>query len=160
MAYHIKQLWSGQQPRLVKIYDPVTHYQRAARFSTREDALGACAIMSRIITASNYEGGRATRGAKPMIEQAITPRQFAEWVASCHREVQTATGYFDECRRLATKLLELNVPEPWREPVRVMAQGGYYYGADSWMESAAGKTEGANAGHSEQHDDPNLPERP
>lgn len=84
-----------------------------------------------------------------MTEQAITAEQFKEWVGACARAVRHTITYTHEVEVVDRVCRQLNVPEAWREPVRVMAQGGYYYGADSWMESAVGKTEQANteAGH-------------
>ncbi len=56
MAWRIRQFWNGKPASVVRIYDPDTKLQRDAWFSTERDAREAAAIMSRIITASSFEG--------------------------------------------------------------------------------------------------------
>jgi hypothetical protein len=63
-------------------------------------------------------------------------RQFAHWVgllAPCFYH-----GHHAEILDWVNQVLAYyEVPEFWREPVRVMAAGAYYHGADGWMEKHA-----------------------
>lgn len=63
--------------------------------------------------------------------------EFARLVRLCAEAVYHADGYSAECKVIEAVLVEANVPEFWQEPIRVMVQGAYYYGADEWMKQHA-----------------------
>jgi hypothetical protein len=62
-------------------------------------------------------------------------RQFADWVALLEPIIQHSEWHTQECHQIRLTLAYFDVPEFWREPVRVMVQGAYCYGADEWMAS-------------------------
>jgi hypothetical protein len=63
----------------------------------------------------------------------IEDRDFAHWVGLLTPILQHSNSYTEEMHQIECIWAWFEVPEFWREPVRVMAQGAYYYGADEWM---------------------------
>jgi hypothetical protein len=61
-------------------------------------------------------------------------KQFGNWVSLIGPCLHHNLGGYGEVQaHIQTVFAFFDVPEFWREPVRVMAQGAYYYGADDWM---------------------------
>jgi hypothetical protein len=58
---------------------------------------------------------------------------FAHWVGLLAPCFYHDRKYSETTHWVNQVLAYHDVPEFWREPVRVMAQGGWYYGADEWM---------------------------
>ena len=78
-------------------------------------------------TISDLEIGHA-------LGEEVMQTRFAHWVGLLepyfrHEEYWWEDGHSN----LATIFDFFEVPEFWREPVRVMAQGACYYSADKWM---------------------------
>jgi hypothetical protein len=68
-----------------------------------------------------------------LTDNVAMQRQFAAWVGLLEPCLHHYRTYWELTHWIADVLEYNEVPEFWREPVRVMAQGGYYYGADAWM---------------------------
>lgn len=71
-------------------------------------------------------------GSADQRETNMNPSEFAAYVSMCEEIVRKADGHWVPREKFIEALADC--PEFWREPVRVMAQGGYYYSADEWME--------------------------
>jgi len=60
-------------------------------------------------------------------------KNFAEWIGMLEPILYHTDRYSDQRAQIAAVLAFFEVPEFWREPVRVMAMGAHYYGAEAWM---------------------------
>jgi hypothetical protein len=65
-------------------------------------------------------------------------KDFAEWVGMLEPIFYHTERYTDQLAQIAAVFNYFEVPEFWREPVRVMAQGASYYGAEEWMAKHTG----------------------
>jgi hypothetical protein len=60
-------------------------------------------------------------------------KNFAEWVGMLEPIFDHTNRYTDQLTQIEAVLDYFEVPRFWREPVRVMAMGASYYGAEAWM---------------------------
>lgn len=68
------------------------------------------------------------------IEAGFMPKEdFAKHVKACNHLMFTLDGYDNQTNAIGHYLATNGIDEFWREPIRVMAMGGYYYSADAWM---------------------------
>lgn len=70
-------------------------------------------------------------------EPAISPQDFARHVQACNEIMFNIRSYSEQVHGINQYLEKMIGDTFWREPVRVMAMGGYYYGADTWMKAHA-----------------------
>jgi hypothetical protein len=59
-------------------------------------------------------------------------KKFAGWVGLIEPCIQHSEGFGSQIEQIKAVFDYFEVPEFWREPVRVMAQGSTYYSAEDW----------------------------
>ncbi len=65
----------------------------------------------------------------------MSEAEFAKAVRLCCEIINRIEDWTG--RRDAIDVILLDYHPFWREPIRVMAMGGYYYSADEWMAAHA-----------------------